>query len=333
MPNEARVGEANGRVYDPLTAQFFSPDPTTTDAGNWLDYNKYSYCLNNPFRYTDPSGYTWWAENWKPIATTASSILVGGVVSIVTLGAGTPVVLSGMMAGAAGGFASGTVGTALYGGSFSQSMSVGIKGAVVGSFVGGLTAGIGEQFGGLGSVWNELGRAGAHAVVQGGFSAINGGNFWQGAAAGFVSSFAGSFSQGFGIHGWGMVGISAASGGIGVAIAGGKAEDILFGMLQGAMVGTLNHLAHESVEKKNQVIVKKTQTIINHPKIEVESYTTGIQQEGNPNVSAIIDANTGKLIEIQTKQGTIGTDGSYTVSVGPVQVGTDGLNYILGFTE
>jgi RHS repeat-associated protein len=52
----------NGRVYDPLTAQFFSPDPLMTDAGNWLDYNKFGYCLNNPFRYTDPSGYTWWPK-------------------------------------------------------------------------------------------------------------------------------------------------------------------------------------------------------------------------------------------------------------------------------
>lgn len=82
------------------------------------------------------------------------------------------------------------------------------------------------------------------------FSAIRGGDFWQGAAAGFVSSFAGSFSQGYGIHGWGMVGISAASGGIGVAIAGGKAEDILFGMLQGAMVGMLNHLQNELQENR-----------------------------------------------------------------------------------
>ena len=74
---------------------------------------------------------------------------------------------------------------------------------------------------------------------------MRGGDFWQGAAAGFVSSLAGSGAQGVGIHGWGMVGVSAASGGIGAAIAGGKAEDILFGIVQGAMVGALNHLAHE----------------------------------------------------------------------------------------
>ncbi len=47
----------NGRVYDPLTAQFFSPDPVLQAPGNWTNYNRYTYCMNNPFKYTDPSGY------------------------------------------------------------------------------------------------------------------------------------------------------------------------------------------------------------------------------------------------------------------------------------
>jgi len=52
----------NGRVYDPLTAQFFSPDPYVQAPGNWLNYNRYSYCLNNPLIYTDPDGeIVWWA--------------------------------------------------------------------------------------------------------------------------------------------------------------------------------------------------------------------------------------------------------------------------------
>jgi len=46
----------NGRVYDPLTSMFMSPDPYVQAPGNWLNYNRYSYCLNNPMKYTDPSG-------------------------------------------------------------------------------------------------------------------------------------------------------------------------------------------------------------------------------------------------------------------------------------
>ncbi|NDW17678.1 hypothetical protein D0T53_01950 [Dysgonomonas sp. 216] len=45
-----------GRVYDPATMLFLSPDPYIQTPGDWLNFNRYSYCLNNPFKYTDPSG-------------------------------------------------------------------------------------------------------------------------------------------------------------------------------------------------------------------------------------------------------------------------------------
>ena len=48
----------NGRVYDPQTAMFFSPDPFVQAPDNWVNYNRYGYCLNNPLIYSDPSGYT-----------------------------------------------------------------------------------------------------------------------------------------------------------------------------------------------------------------------------------------------------------------------------------
>ncbi|MDM8160143.1 RHS repeat-associated core domain-containing protein [Labilibaculum sp. K2S] len=46
-----------GRVYDPKVGRFLSPDPVLQDAGNTQNMNRYSYCLNNPLKYTDPSGY------------------------------------------------------------------------------------------------------------------------------------------------------------------------------------------------------------------------------------------------------------------------------------
>ncbi|HZK25958.1 MAG TPA: RHS repeat-associated core domain-containing protein, partial [Thermoclostridium sp.] len=51
----------NGRVYDPLTSQFLSPDPYIQAPDNWLNYNRYSYCYNNPLKYTDPDGELFWA--------------------------------------------------------------------------------------------------------------------------------------------------------------------------------------------------------------------------------------------------------------------------------
>ena len=50
----------NGRIDDPLLGRFLSPDPHIQDEGLLQNYNRYSYVLNNPLRYTDPSGEVWW---------------------------------------------------------------------------------------------------------------------------------------------------------------------------------------------------------------------------------------------------------------------------------
>jgi RHS repeat-associated protein len=46
-----------GRVYDPTIGRFLSPDPVIQDVTNVQNLNAYSYVLNNPLKYTDPSGY------------------------------------------------------------------------------------------------------------------------------------------------------------------------------------------------------------------------------------------------------------------------------------
>jgi RHS repeat-associated protein len=46
----------NGRIYDPDLGRFISPDPYVQMPGNTQNFNRYSYALNNPLVYTDPSG-------------------------------------------------------------------------------------------------------------------------------------------------------------------------------------------------------------------------------------------------------------------------------------
>jgi len=46
----------NGRVYDPVIARFLSPDNYVQDPDNTQGFNRYTYCLNNPLVYSDPSG-------------------------------------------------------------------------------------------------------------------------------------------------------------------------------------------------------------------------------------------------------------------------------------
>ncbi|MBP5371918.1 MAG: RHS repeat-associated core domain-containing protein [Bacteroidales bacterium] len=48
--------DMNGRMYDPVISRFLSPDPFVQAPEDLQNYNRYSYCLNNPLKYTDPSG-------------------------------------------------------------------------------------------------------------------------------------------------------------------------------------------------------------------------------------------------------------------------------------
>jgi RHS repeat-associated protein len=46
----------NARYYDPTIGRFISPDTVIADIYNPQCLNAYSYCLNNPLKYTDPTG-------------------------------------------------------------------------------------------------------------------------------------------------------------------------------------------------------------------------------------------------------------------------------------
>jgi RHS repeat-associated protein len=49
----------NGRLYDNQIGQFINADPILADNENLQNYNRYSYVMNNPLKYTDPSGYVY----------------------------------------------------------------------------------------------------------------------------------------------------------------------------------------------------------------------------------------------------------------------------------
>ena len=46
----------NARLYDPAVGRFLSPDPIIPNPLNSQDFNRYSYCINNPLKYVDLSG-------------------------------------------------------------------------------------------------------------------------------------------------------------------------------------------------------------------------------------------------------------------------------------
>ena len=47
----------NGRVYDPELGRFLSADPFIQAPYNSQSFNRYSYVMNNPLGYVDPSGF------------------------------------------------------------------------------------------------------------------------------------------------------------------------------------------------------------------------------------------------------------------------------------
>ncbi len=46
----------NGRIYDPVVGRVLSPDNFVQDPFSTQNFNRYSYVLNNPLRYTNPDG-------------------------------------------------------------------------------------------------------------------------------------------------------------------------------------------------------------------------------------------------------------------------------------
>ena len=68
----------NGRMYDPLLGRFLSTDNYVQEPTNSQNFNRYSYCLNNPLKYTDPSGEVFGIDDLICVSIMA---YVGGMLS------------------------------------------------------------------------------------------------------------------------------------------------------------------------------------------------------------------------------------------------------------
>jgi RHS repeat-associated protein len=71
----------NARLYDPAVGRFLAPDPYIQNPYFSQNFNRYSYALNNPLKYTDPSGeYCYTTDNPDEIARLWGYLQNGGAV-------------------------------------------------------------------------------------------------------------------------------------------------------------------------------------------------------------------------------------------------------------
>ncbi|GIX22094.1 MAG: hypothetical protein KatS3mg121_0877 [Gammaproteobacteria bacterium] len=64
----------NGRLYDPELGRFLAADPFVQAPGEPGNHNRYVYVLNNPLRYSDPTGHLF--EDFKDFVITVIIIVV-----------------------------------------------------------------------------------------------------------------------------------------------------------------------------------------------------------------------------------------------------------------
>ena len=64
----------NARLYDPLVGRFLSPDPYVQAPDFTQNFNRYSYALNNPLKYSDESGeiFLTWKLSSRKTRTSAN---------------------------------------------------------------------------------------------------------------------------------------------------------------------------------------------------------------------------------------------------------------------
>lgn len=72
----------NGRVYDPDIGRFVSADPFVQFPSFGQSFNRYSYVLNNPLKFTDPTGFWSLGRAIGGVLRGAADIFAGGVRAI-----------------------------------------------------------------------------------------------------------------------------------------------------------------------------------------------------------------------------------------------------------
>jgi uncharacterized protein (TIGR02594 family) len=242
----------NGRIYDPELGRFLSADPYVQVPEYSQNFNRYSYVLNNPLTYTDPTGHKisglWAAIVMVVVAVVAfyAAPVVLGAFSA-TLGGTTLTALAAQ--GAFIGFVTGAAGGLISGASGGEILKGAVIGAITGAIAGGVLHGIegGQLLKNLEATEQALAHTVGHGVLGGASNAAMGGRFQDGFLSGLAGAavthvgplkgiMTGAGDGEFG-HVLGRTAIAGIVGGTTAAIGGGK-------FANGAVTASFQHLAN-----------------------------------------------------------------------------------------
>lgn len=161
----------NARLYDPVLGRFLSPDPYVQMPDFTQNFNRYSYCLNNPLKYVDKDGKILW---FIPVI----AAVVGGGVNLVTNWNNIEGFWDGLSTFAVGaGAGAATVCTAGAGAGFWTVAGVSAAGGAAIGANNSIVAQTGANFEGFNHIsWTEFGRS----TLVGGVSGFAGGSvgYW-----------------------------------------------------------------------------------------------------------------------------------------------------------
>ncbi|WP_027672240.1 toxin TcdB middle/N-terminal domain-containing protein [Rheinheimera baltica] len=191
MINDFDVIHMGGRTYNPILGRFMQADPFIQAPSNLQNYNRYSYVLNNPMSYTDPSGY-FFKKLLRSIAKIPLlNMAVQAVLAfycqicLVAYNAAQTYAVTGSLRAAA---ISAVVSRASPGGgSVGRVLASGMIGGLASKAQGGkfahgfVSAGLGAAAGGRINTGNAYANVIVSAVVGGTISKLSGGKFANGA--------------------------------------------------------------------------------------------------------------------------------------------------------
>ena len=218
MLDASNLIHMGGRMYDPMVGKFLSADILVQAPFNSQSHNRYSYVMNNPMNYVDPSGYAWIDSNWRTVASIAINFFLPGSGLVGAANGLLAKVITGMISGAV---QTGSLKGALTGG-LGAAMFHGIgqhfKGVAEGNQC---TAASNNDFMGTGLSGAQFAsKVVAHATAGGVMGVLNGGKFGHGfVSAGFVEAVNPALA---GMSKPSMIAASIVVGGTSSVLAGGK---------------------------------------------------------------------------------------------------------------